>query len=237
MTYNVHGCLGLDGRTSPERIAEVIARSAPDIVCLQELSPAHGQRQASLIADALSVSFHSCISYDSRWGRSGNGIFSRLPMRLVREGPLPHLRGHFFLEPRSALWVEVEAAGGPLQLINTHLSLSPRERRMQAEALMGADWAGGPECRGRSIVCGDLNAAPFSKSIAPIRERFAPSLVSPDEGRPHRTYASVFPVRAIDHVFLDRGMKALRSETPSSPLEKIASDHLPLVADLDLGRP
>jgi endonuclease/exonuclease/phosphatase family metal-dependent hydrolase len=37
MTYNVHGCVGTDGVHSPERIAEVIATYAPDIVALQEL--------------------------------------------------------------------------------------------------------------------------------------------------------------------------------------------------------
>ncbi|HMB67881.1 MAG TPA: alkaline phosphatase family protein, partial [bacterium] len=34
VTYNVHGCRGMDGRYSTQRIARVIARLAPDIVCL-----------------------------------------------------------------------------------------------------------------------------------------------------------------------------------------------------------
>src|SRR5690606_32470965 len=36
MTYNVHRCIGVDGKLSPERIARVIARHSPDIVVLQE---------------------------------------------------------------------------------------------------------------------------------------------------------------------------------------------------------
>jgi hypothetical protein len=37
MSYNVHGCKGMDGRVSTDRIARVIARYNPDIVALQEL--------------------------------------------------------------------------------------------------------------------------------------------------------------------------------------------------------
>ncbi|MBP9865738.1 MAG: hypothetical protein KBC91_04970, partial [Candidatus Omnitrophica bacterium] len=37
LTYNVHGCVGLDGKNSPERIARVIARQGADVVAMQEL--------------------------------------------------------------------------------------------------------------------------------------------------------------------------------------------------------
>src|SRR6266850_2101455 len=36
-TYNVHGCVGMDGQRSEGRIAEVIASMSADIVGLQEL--------------------------------------------------------------------------------------------------------------------------------------------------------------------------------------------------------
>jgi len=37
MTYNVHSCIGMDGKISPLRIAEVIDRYHPDVIALQEL--------------------------------------------------------------------------------------------------------------------------------------------------------------------------------------------------------
>ena len=36
-TYNVHKCRGLDRRTSPERIAEVINELDADVVAIQEI--------------------------------------------------------------------------------------------------------------------------------------------------------------------------------------------------------
>ena len=40
MTYNVHACVGTDGRLDVERIASVIRMYSPDIVALQELDEA-----------------------------------------------------------------------------------------------------------------------------------------------------------------------------------------------------
>ena len=44
-TYNVHRCRGLDGRTRPERIAEVLEGISADVIALQEVigaGPRHG---------------------------------------------------------------------------------------------------------------------------------------------------------------------------------------------------
>jgi hypothetical protein len=62
MTYNVHSCIGMDGKLSPERIARVIARYAPDVVALQELdvgrARTEGMDQAHRIAHYLAMDFH-----------------------------------------------------------------------------------------------------------------------------------------------------------------------------------
>ena len=61
-TYNVHGCVGMDGQRSEGRIAEVIASMSADIVGLQELDlgrprSAHAD-QAALIATQLGWKYH-----------------------------------------------------------------------------------------------------------------------------------------------------------------------------------
>src|SRR5258708_2483299 len=40
-TYNVHGCIGGDGRLDPERVAIVIRELDADIVALQEVDAGH----------------------------------------------------------------------------------------------------------------------------------------------------------------------------------------------------
>ncbi|MBZ0165648.1 MAG: endonuclease/exonuclease/phosphatase family protein, partial [Candidatus Omnitrophica bacterium] len=144
ITYNVHGCKGLDGKISAERIARVLARHNPDIVALQELDlhrPRSGTvDQTHLIAQYLQMyhQFHPAMRV--REEKYGNAILSRFPMRVIKAQGLPGIPGKSHLEPRGALWVEVRCYGTDIQLINTHLGLSPRERMNQAEDLLKGEW-------------------------------------------------------------------------------------------------
>jgi len=62
MTYNIHSCIGMDGKISPERISRVIAQCSPDVVALQELDVGRARTdrvdQADLIAQYLQMDYH-----------------------------------------------------------------------------------------------------------------------------------------------------------------------------------
>ncbi|MDH3439007.1 MAG: endonuclease/exonuclease/phosphatase family protein, partial [Betaproteobacteria bacterium] len=166
MTYNVHSCVGMDGKLLPERIARIIDRYAPDIAALQELDVGRERTafmdQAHIIARHLEMDFHFHPAMHLEEERYGDAILTHLPMRLVNAGALPTLPGKRYLEPRGALWVAVDVYGREFQVINTHLGLLPRERTVQIEALLGTEWLAHPDCRGPVILCGDLNARPAS---------------------------------------------------------------------------
>jgi hypothetical protein len=133
MTYNVHSCLGMDGKLNAERIARVIARARPDVVALQELdvgrARSHGMDQAQLIAQCLAMEFQFHPALHLEEERYGDAILTHLPHRLVKAGPLPGLAGKPHREPRGALWVAVDLHGKEVQIINTHLGLNRHERR------------------------------------------------------------------------------------------------------------
>ena len=92
MTYNVHSCIGMDGKLDAERIARVIARARPDVVALQELdvgrSRTAGMDQAQLIARYLEMAFHFHPALHLEEERYGDAILTHLPHRLVKAGPL-----------------------------------------------------------------------------------------------------------------------------------------------------
>ncbi len=236
MTYNVHRCTGMDGKLSPERIARVIAAEAPDVVALQELDVGRarsgGVDQAHEIARHLEMEFHFHPALAVEEELYGDAILTNRPMRLVRAGPLPVLSGVAHLEPRGALWVAVEVAGREVQIINTHLGLIPRERRLQVEALLGPDWLGHPECASPVVLCGDLNAIPSSPVCRRLGERLRDSQKELEAHRPMKTFYGRYPTARIDHVFADPEIEVLSVAVPSSQLTRIASDHLPLVVDL-----
>ena len=238
MTYNVHSCIGMDGKLSPERIARLIARCQPDIVALQELDVGRmrteGIDQAHLIARYLEMEFHFHPALHIEEERYGNAILTHLPMRLIKAGPLPGLRGKPSLEPRGALWVEIDVHGTPIQVLTTHLGLLARERRAQTEALLCPEWLGHSDCRRPVILCGDLNALPSSHVCRRLRSRLKDAQRDQNRHGPRGTFFGRFPAARIDHIFVDTCFDVMGIEVPANELARVASDHLPLIVDLKL---
>ena len=50
--------------------------------------------------------------------------------------------------------------------------------------------------------------------------------------RRRRTYPGVFPVLHLDHIYFTGNIEVRSVELPRTRLAMVASDHLPLVADL-----
>jgi endonuclease/exonuclease/phosphatase family metal-dependent hydrolase len=239
MTYNVHSCIGMDGRMSPERIARTIARYGADVIALQELdvrrSRTGGVDQAERIAQLLEMDFYFHPALHLEEERYGDAILSRLPMRLVKAELLPGLSR---VEPRGALWVAIDAgvdASGEkqeIQVLNTHLGLTARERRMQIEALLGAGWLAHPQCVGPLILCGDFNMLPSSPVSRLLRSRLRDAHLEYTRHPPRGTFSGRFPLVRLDYIFVSQELDVLKAEVPETSLTRVASDHLPLIVEL-----
>jgi endonuclease/exonuclease/phosphatase family metal-dependent hydrolase len=236
MTYNVHRCRGFDRRWSPERIAAVIAPLHPDVVALQELDVGRLRSgrvdQAEAIARDLGMDVQFFPALEVMEELYGDAILSRLPATLVKTGALPRL-GLRGLEPRGALWSRIAVGGVRLQAINTHLSVLGQERRLQVSRLLGPEWLGHPDCRDPVVLLADLNAPPGSGAYRRLATRLTDAMRAPP-ARPRNTFPSLMPSLRIDHVFVSPNIEVLSAETVRTPLARFASDHLPVVADLDL---
>ncbi len=239
VTYNVHSCVGTDGRLDVERVAEVIARLEADIVCLQELDVGRartkGVDQAEAIAELVRMKsrFHPAMTV--REELYGDAILTALPHVVIKMDALPtiNLPG---LEPRGALWLDVEVPGGRLQVINTHLGLVPREQRAQAAHLLGPDWLGSAIPRGALMVVGDFNAPPTASVYRAFRRRLLDAQLAKGP-RTTPTFPAAFPMLRIDHVFVSSHVRVTGVRVPADPVARRASDHLPLTVDFELGTP
>ena len=198
LSYNVHRCLGLDGKLSPSRVAEVIASAEPDIVALQELDVGRVRSgnvdQAQLIADALKMNVHFHPAMRVLEELYGDAVLTDRPVRLVKADALPLKRRALFSEPRGALWVAIDCDGTELQLINTHLGLDGRERLRQVDTLLGSEWTGHPDCADPLVLVGDLNAVPMSRSYRRLA-RVLTGIAGPP------AFPSNLPFLRLDHVF------------------------------------
>ena len=238
LTYNVHRCVGTDRRLDVGRVAEVIAAQSPDIVALQEVDVGRartgGVDQAHRIAQRLGMAFHFNAAFKVEEEQFGDAILTVLPERLVKAGPLPGHPRFPQLEPRGALWVEIETAAGVLSVINTHLGLVPREQRLQAAALAGKDWVQGAAAGAPLVLVGDMNATPRNAAYRILAARMAEARRAAPFSHRAPTFPSTFPVLAIDHVFASEAVVVDAVRTPLDPLSRLASDHLPLIVDLSL---
>lgn len=239
MTYNIHSCVGLDGRIRPERIARVINDLDPDIVAVQEVDAhrprSRGHDQAKMIADHLRMEHAFYAVFEEELEKYGLAIFSRSPFELVKTEHLtpasPRRR-----EARGAMWVTLSSLPGveKLHLINTHFGLGREERRQQVERLLGPDWLGGISEDEPVILCGDLN----SRERSLVWRRLRQTMRDVQLGRPdHRARATFPTLRAflrIDHLFVSRHFSVERVVVPHTATAIVASDHFPLYAELSL---
>lgn len=235
-TYNVHGCVGMDGQRSEARIAEVIAESRADIAGLQELD--FGRRrsgdvdQSALIADRLGWHryFHPAVRVGDE--HYGDAIVSRFPLTLRQASELPGVSPFYSPEQRGAISMDAETPLGPVRIVNTHFGLGWSERLEQARFLASEEWLGQSASKLPLILLGDFNCLPGSRPYRALTRHLRDVRRLVHAVRIFRTFPTKFPLLAVDHIFINGGLRPLSMTVHRSPLARIASDHYPLTAEL-----
>lgn len=226
-TYNIHRSRGLDGRTSPARIADVIRSIDADVVALQEVigasptSPGHAEELGAL----LGMGWVMAPARHLRGALFGNVVLSRLPIRHHAQYDLSWKT----CEPRCCQRVDIAVGNDTLHLYNVHLGTAILERRHQAERL-GAI-VHDRRIHPPKVVLGDFNEWMRGLATAILSEKLQ-TIDLRQHLRRRRTYPGVFPVLHLDHIYYDGQVEVVKLDLPRTRLSLLASDHLPLVAEL-----
>lgn len=227
-TYNVHRCRGMDARTLPQRIASVIAGLDADVVALQEVVGASQNRpgQAAELGAALGMGWVMAPTRHLRGALFGNVVLTRLPVKHHAQHDLSWKT----CEPRGVQRVDVALDDHHvLHVYNAHLGTSLGERRVQADAL--ATLVHDNRAHGPSVVLGDFNE--WARGLA--TDILSARLESIDLTRflrRKRTYPGLFPLLHLDHIYYKGKIEVTHVELVRTRQALMASDHLPLVADL-----
>ena len=121
LTWNLWGRNG-DWPRRLDAIAATMAEAAPDVCGLQEVWDAPDGNLAAELARRLGVEWHWARAHPPRNGDGvsiGNAVLSRWPITGVEEVPLPT---EGLREGRVALGARIEAPGGLLPFVTTHLT-------------------------------------------------------------------------------------------------------------------
>ena len=116
-----------------------------------------------------------------------------------------------------------------LHLYNVHLGTAYLERRYQAQRL--AAFVNDRRVAAPKVVLGDFNEWTRGLATRLLSERLEAIDLSTHLRR-RRTYPGVFPILNLDHIYHQGDVEVVRVELPRTRKTLVASDHLPLVAEL-----
>lgn len=226
-SYNVHKCIGVDRRFDPERIASVIGELGADLIAIQEADKRFGERSGLLDLAALERDSGLVPVPINALSRTGHGWHGN--MLMIRKGSVRRVQQLRLpgVEPRGALVVNIEFAVGRLRVVAAHFGLLKSSRAQQAKAIL-ASVADDEEMP--TLLIGDLNEWRVGKgsSLASLQPVFDPvSGAVP-------SFPSRFPVLALDRALGHPHDLVTAVEAHDTPLARIASDHLPIKAHIDL---
>lgn len=227
VSYNIHQCIGTDGKRDPQRIGAVIRETKGDILGLQEVDfnplgekKSHQLDYLAEITGMKGVAGPTIRSADIHFGNA-----------LLTSGEITNVTFHDLTvvrrQPRGAIDAEMVCDGKPVRVLVTHLGLALNERRRQAQSLIRilrqqkADYA-------FTLVIGDINEwRPRGFALYSLNSHLgkAPS---------PRSFPSFFPVFALDRIWVKPRAALLHVKVAHSRLARVASDHLPVLANINL---
>jgi endonuclease/exonuclease/phosphatase family metal-dependent hydrolase len=255
VSWNVHGCVGTDGKFAPQRNADVLAALAPDVALLQEVGDNRGIHppidQAATLARALDMTCAVGITMPREPYGYGNATLARHALVESQTYDLS-VPGR---EPRACLRVVIGWERLQLVTLNVHLGLGPGERRRQLGVILEAllvDYAAEEVARHRRlpwlfrwrkvdvdklatiseplVLAGDFNDFPPGPVSRTLANRLHDTCARIAE---RRTFPSWRPLLRLDRVYTSRAVAVIGARVDRSALARAASDHLPIVVELE----
>ncbi len=230
MTYNIHVGVGMDKKLDLERIAAVINQQQPDLVGLQEVDRGvkrtQGVDEIAELARLTKMEFAFAHNLDFQGGQYGVAILSRLTIQKTDHRMFLNRREG---ERRGLLRIEVSSGGKRLSFATTHLDYQYEDGRLY-EAGQLLDFL--KVEKGPLVLVGDFNLDSNGDSYKLVAAYFRDAWLETQAQGKGYSYPADRPAKRIDYIFsrFDSGVRARKAWL----VETQASDHLPVVADIEV---
>lgn len=242
MTYNIHRAIGVDRRFRPDRIAAIIEHHDPDVVLLQEVDEGAPRSREKDLARELAQELrypHFVVGHNVslRKGRYGNATLSRYP--ILRERNIDLTVESHKRRGCQHTSIEIEKVEGyrhRIEIFNLHLGLSARERARQVGLLVRSNEYAALDEGVACFVGGDFND--WRSLLHPIFTEILGFGCATQRRQGYdgalRTYPSFSPSGGLDRIYFRGPLRLLTARTCRLRASRVASDHLPVIADFEL---
>lgn len=230
MTYNIHVGIGVDKKNDLARVASVINRERPDLVAVQEVDRGvertTGVDQMAELARLTRMEFAYAPNLRYQGGWYGVAVLSRFPILAFDHRRYAEMRD---AERRGFIRVEVDVGGGRrVSFVNTHLDYKHDDNRLyEARQLLDAL----RDVKTPLVIAGDFNDPPTGDTYRAMLASFADVWLEGRAAGDGLTYPSDKPAKRIDYIFANRESWRVKN---ARVVSTEASDHLPLVAELEM---
>mgnify|MGYP001159187152 CR=1 FL=1 len=231
MSYNVHHGVGMDDELDLARIAQIIMSEGIEVAGLQEVDKYFGERsghqdQAKEIADMLG--YHYCYGANVEYGQVpetnktrqyGTAIISKHSIISFENT----LLSSFGEEQRGILKATINYEDTPIHVYNTHLALNEDQRATQIKEIIQIM----SKEKGPKVLLGDFNMEPTLPSWQYLIKETGFTDCFADVQNAD-TFPSTNPNKRIDFLLINDKLTCTKAHVVHS----LASDHLPLIAQL-----
>jgi endonuclease/exonuclease/phosphatase family metal-dependent hydrolase len=227
-TYNIRKCVGTDRRRDPARVLEVLREIDADIIALQEADRRFGLRASAIPhpmllehSDYVPVKLSGRVpNTPTGIGWHGNAILVRRGLEVRHAQPLVIPT----LEPRGAVVAELRVHGVSIRILGVHLDLSGLWRRRQIRAMLA--YLDGVQHPMPTVILGDFNQWSDRGALSEFAFHHHRLVKTPPSFHSRR------PVARLDRIIVSHDIAVDAAGAHGSALATMASDHLPLWADI-----
>lgn len=251
LTYNIHKAIGNDSKYFLDRIIEILKKSQADIICLQEVDflvpRSHNENLALIISENLNYEYELGLNVYLKKGAYGNAIFSKFP--ILHTENLNITWG--IKKRRGCLMSKIQIPASifdihsldhiEIGVMNFHLGLANFERIWQVNKILHSTFFDIMKFH-PSICLGDTNDRLERVDFLFEKENFYDTYklytkkLKNHKKREFNTFPSytLRPLIRIDKIFVNSFWEVLDHKVIKDSLTSVASDHFPVITDLNL---
>ena len=231
LTYNIHSGIGSDGRYDLTRVRRILDEERAIIAALQEIERTADADQVNELAMDYPATAAFCATRPTGKGSFGLAILSPLRALNCEKYDLSYTGAR---EPRYCLRTDLEVeSGAVLHVFNCHLGLTMRERRFQRDRMLSDAILLSKDLHHPVVLMGDLNDSPFSVIHSSLRRHFHDAYRATGRRGGPTFRVGFIPIR-LDYIYLSPGIRVLDCSVRNDRLARLASDHFPVIATVEI---